>query len=127
MLMLFSNIFNQDLCFFIRRKRLFISFHCCRICFQILFEETFSMLFSFSGCSCAENFCNLQAIFAILLIFLHKYLVFVKSSTSLIHIIVKKTSQCNISCSKIIRDRKQIAITSNCCAQRPMECSSDKE
>ncbi len=149
MFWLVSNIFNQDLCFFIRRKGLLIPFNYCRVCFQILFEETFSMLFNLSGCLGAENFCNLHAIIAILLIFWHKYLVFVLGQFSLIHIIVWKTSRCNISCSKrsfslihIIawkispcniscskknRCRKQIPMTSNCYAKRPMEYLSDKE
>jgi hypothetical protein len=88
MFLLFGNIVNQDLCFSIRREGLSILFGCCKIGFQILFEETFSMLFNLSGCSCAENFCNLHAIIAILLIFLHKYLVFVTSPSSFIHVIV---------------------------------------
>ncbi len=73
----------------------------------------------------AKNFCNLHAIIAILLIFLHKYVVFLLSPSSFIYFIVWKTSQCNISCSKSSRCRKQIAMTSNCYAQRPMECLSD--
>jgi hypothetical protein len=53
----------------------------------MLFEETFRMLFNLSRFLCAENFCNLYAIIAILLIFLHKYLVFVLRSSSFIYII----------------------------------------
>ncbi len=53
-----SRIIDQDLCFPIRREGLSISFHYCRICLQILFEKTFSMLFNLSRCSSAENFCN---------------------------------------------------------------------
>jgi hypothetical protein len=74
MFLLFSSIFDQDLCFPIEREGLLISFICCRICFQILFEGTFSILFYLSRCSCAENFCNLHAIIAILLPFLHNIL-----------------------------------------------------
>ncbi len=95
--------------------------------FQILFEETFSMLFNLSGCSCAEDFCNLHAIIAILLIFLQKYLVFVLHLSSFLYIIVWKTSSCIISCFERTRYRKQIAMTSDCYAKWPMECSSDKE
>ncbi len=72
--LLFSGIYDQTLCFLIGRERLLISFHCCRICFQILFEETFTMLFNLSGCSSAENSCNLHATIAIFFIFMHKYI-----------------------------------------------------
>ncbi len=78
--------------FFIGREGLLISFHCCRICFQILFEETFSMIFNLSGCSSAENSCNLNAIIFILFIFLHTYLVFVLHQSSFNYIIDWKTS-----------------------------------
>jgi hypothetical protein len=88
MFLLFSSVFDQDLGFPIGREGLSILFNCCRICFQILFEETFSMLFYLSGCSCAENFCNFHAFIAMLLLFLHKYLVFVLSPSSFLHIIV---------------------------------------
>ncbi len=88
MFLLFSTIFDQDLSFPIGREGLSIPFDCCRICFQILVEETFSMLFNLSRCSCAENFCNLHANIATILIFFNKYLVFALSPSSLIHIIV---------------------------------------
>jgi hypothetical protein len=87
-----SRIIDQNLCFLIERERLLILFHCCRICFRILFEKSFSMLSNLSGCSCAENICNSHAIIAILLIFLHKYLVFVLSPSSFTYIIDWKTS-----------------------------------
>ncbi len=98
--LLFSGMLDQDLCFAIGRQRLSILFHCCKVCFQILFKETFSMLINLSGCSCAEDPCNLHAIIAILLIFLHKYLVFILCPSSFIYIIVWKTSQYNIPWSK---------------------------
>ncbi len=82
-----SRIINQDLCFPIRREGLLISFHCFRICFQILFEETFSMLSNLSRCSSAESFCNLHSIIAILLIFLHKYLMFLLRPSSFVYIV----------------------------------------
>jgi hypothetical protein len=96
-ILLFNGMFDQDLCFSIRREGLLISFHCCRICFHILFEELFSVLLNLSRCLCVENSYNLHAIIAILLIFLHKYLVFVLHPSSFIYIIDWKTSQCNIS------------------------------
>ncbi len=122
-----NRIIDQNLCFPIGSQGLLILLPCCRIRFQILFEETFSMLFNLSGCLSAENFCNLHAIIAILLIFLHIYLVFVLHPSSFIYIIDLKTSLCNIFWSKRSKHRKQIAMTSNCYAQRPMECSTDKE
>jgi hypothetical protein len=82
------SIIDQNLCFLIGRERLSISFHCCRICFQILFENTFSMLFNLNWFSSAENSCNLHAIIAILLIFFHKCLVFLLPPSSFIYIIV---------------------------------------
>ncbi len=98
--LLFSSIYDQTLCFCIGRERLSISSHCCRICFQILFEEIFSMLFNLSGCSSAENPCNLHKIIATFFIFLHEYLVFVLRPSSFIYIINGKTSRCNIFWSK---------------------------
>jgi hypothetical protein len=85
------------------------------------------MLFNLSRCSSAENSCNLHAIIAILLLFLHKYLVFLLRPSSFIYIIDWKTSRCNISNPKRSRHKKQIAMTSNCCAQWPMKCLTDKE
>ncbi len=69
-----SRIIDQDLSFPTGREGLSMSFHCCRTCFQILFEETFSMLFNMSGCLSAENLCNLHVIIAILLIFVRIFL-----------------------------------------------------
>ena len=110
-----------------REKRPLISFHHCRIFFQILLEETFSMLFDLSRCSSAENSCNLHAIIAILLIFLHTYLVFLLRPSSFIYIIDWKTSWCNISWCKRSRHKNQIAMTSDSYAQQPMKCLTDKE
>ncbi len=50
------SIIDQNLYFLIGRDRLSILFHCCRFCFQILIEETFSMLFNLSRCSSARTF-----------------------------------------------------------------------
>ncbi len=125
--LLFSSIYDQTLCFLIGRERLSISFHCCRVCFQILFEETFSMLYNLSGCLSAENPCNLHEIIAIFFIFLHEYHVFILRPSSLIHIVVLKTSWRNISWSKESRYRKRIAMTSDCYAQRSMEYLTGKE
>ncbi len=85
--LLSSDMFDQNLCFPIWRERLSISFYSCRVCLQILSEETFSMLFNLSRCSSAENFCNLHAITAILFIFLHKYLVFLLRPSSFVYIV----------------------------------------
>jgi hypothetical protein len=48
------------------------------------------MLFNLSRCLCAENFCNLHAIIATLLIFLQKYLVFVLSPSSFFILLFEK-------------------------------------
>jgi hypothetical protein len=58
------------------------------------------MLFNLSGCLCAEDSCDLHTIIAKLLIFLHKYLVFVLHPSSIIYIIVWETTRYNLSCSK---------------------------
>ncbi len=79
------SIVDQNLCFLTGRERLLISFHCCRICFQIMFEKTFSMFFNLSWCSSAENSCNMHAIIAILVIFFHKHLVFLLHPSSFIY------------------------------------------
>ncbi len=68
-----------------------------------------------------------HVIITILLLFLHKYHVFALSPSSLIHIVVLKISQCNMSWSKESRYRKQIAMTSDCYAQWVMKYLTGKE
>ncbi len=68
-----------------------------------------------------------HVIYAILLLFLHKYHLFALSLSSFIHIVVLKISWCNISWSKESRYRKQIILTSDCYAQWSMEYLTGKE
>ncbi len=95
--------------------------------FKFCLKKHSACFFYLSWCLCAENVCNLHAIIAILLIFLHKYLVFLLRPSSLIYIIDWKTSQCHFSWIKRSRHKNQIAMTSDCYAQRPIECSTDKD
>ena len=56
--LLFSGMCDQNLCFLFGRERLSILFHCWGICFYILSEKTFSMLFDLSWCLSVKNFGN---------------------------------------------------------------------
>ncbi len=60
--------------------------------FSNFFWRNIQHAFNLSWCSSAENSCNLRAIIAIILIFFHKYLVFLLHPSSFIYIIVWKTN-----------------------------------